>query len=174
MIIFEYKKIPYLKILISTFILFMIFTRSVIAQEKRAPIYSPDADAQFQIKEAVLSAKKENKNVFIQIGGNWCPWCYMFNDFIHKDQSIDSLVRNNYITIHINYSKENLNKPVLASLGYPQRFGFPLFVILDKDGKEIHIQDSSLLEEGHGYNKEKVTTFFKNWTAEALDPDKYK
>ena len=48
------------------------------------------------------------------------------------------------------------------------RFGFPVFVILDDAGKVIHIQDSGLLEEGEGYNQEKVLQFFKNWTPQAV------
>ena len=47
------------------------------------------------------------------------------------------------------------------------RFGFPVMVVLDENGKVIHIQDSSFLEEGKGYNKEKVIRFFKNWTPQA-------
>jgi hypothetical protein len=41
-------------------------------------------------------------------------------------------------------------------------------VVLDATGKVLHIQDSSFLEEGKGYNKEKVLRFFKNWTPKAL------
>ena len=48
------------------------------------------------------------------------------------------------------------------------RFGFPVFVVLDEDGKVIHIQDSSFLEEGQGYNQEKVLRFFRNWTPKAV------
>jgi hypothetical protein len=47
------------------------------------------------------------------------------------------------------------------------RFGFPVMVVLDENGNVIHIQDSSFLEEGKGYNKEKVIRFFKNWTPQA-------
>jgi hypothetical protein len=50
------------------------------------------------------------------------------------------------------------------------RFGFPVFVVLDEKGKVIHIQDSSFLEEGQGYNREKVLRFFKNWTPNAVKP----
>jgi protein-disulfide isomerase-like protein with CxxC motif len=50
------------------------------------------------------------------------------------------------------------------------RFGFPVFVVLDENGKVIHIQDSSFLEEGQGYNQEKVLRFFKNWTPKAVKP----
>ncbi|MBP5772319.1 MAG: thioredoxin, partial [Bacteroidaceae bacterium] len=48
------------------------------------------------------------------------------------------------------------------------RFGYPVFVVLDDAGKVIHIQDSGLLEEGEGYNQEKVLRFFKNWTPQAV------
>ena len=48
------------------------------------------------------------------------------------------------------------------------RFGFPVFVVLDEDGRVIHIQDSSFLEEGQGYNQEKVLRFFKNWTPKVV------
>jgi len=48
------------------------------------------------------------------------------------------------------------------------RFGFPVFVVLDEDGRVIHIQDSSFLEEEQGYNQEKVLRFFKNWTPKVV------
>ena len=42
------------------------------------------------------------------------------------------------------------------------------YVFMDEEGNIIHIQDSSLLEEGQGYNKEKVLRFFQNWTPKAV------
>jgi len=48
------------------------------------------------------------------------------------------------------------------------RFGFPVLVVLDQDGKVIHIQDSGLLEEGESYNQKKVLDFFKGWTPKAV------
>ncbi len=150
-------------------ILIPAFQGFSLAQTNREPIYDPSANAQMQIETAVARAASENKFVFITIGGNWCSWCYLFHDFIDNNPDLKNYIEDNFVTIHINYSKENMNKKVLASLEYPQRFGFPVFVILDKSGKEIHIQDSSLLEEGHGYNKEKVFNFFRNWSPDATD-----
>ena len=57
---------------------------------------------------------------------------------------------------------------MLARLDNPARFGFPVFVVLDENGKVIHIQDSSFLEEGQGYDQEKVLRFFRNWTPAAV------
>ena len=69
--------------------------------------------------------------------------------------------------VKLDYARE-LAKAMLQRLSNPERFGFPVFVVLDDMGKVIHIQDSSFLEEGEGYNKEKVLRFFKNWTPQAV------
>ena len=58
---------------------------------------------------------------------------------------------------------------MLQRLGNPGRFGYPVFVVLDTKGNVIHIQDSSFLEEGKGYNKEKVLRFFNAWTPKAVN-----
>ena len=58
---------------------------------------------------------------------------------------------------------------MLERLGNPGRFGYPVFVVLDSEGKVIHTQDSSFLEEGNGYNKDKVMRFFSNWTPAAVN-----
>lgn len=46
---------------------------------------------------------------------------------------------------------------LMKRLNNPQRFGFPVFVVLDETGKVLHIQDSSFLEEGKGYNEERCS-----------------
>jgi thioredoxin-related protein len=138
-------------------------------------LYSPSENAEQKIDEAIKQAKKEGKHVFIQVGGNWCIWCARFHDFITTDKSIDSLVKANYIVYHMSYSEENYNAKVLAKYGYPQRFGFPVFLILDGTGKLLHIQNSSYLEDGKkGYTRDNVIGFLKDWGPSALDPKQYK
>ena len=61
----------------------------------------------------------------------------------------------------------------MAKLGYPQRFGFPVFIILDKEGKRIHTQNSAYLEQDKSYSKEKIMEFLNNWNPTALDPKQY-
>ncbi len=136
-------------------------------------IYNPKADAVKEIAAAVRQAKKENKFVLIQAGGNWCSWCLRFNKFVTTDPQLDSMLMANYVFYHLNYSKENMNEGVFAKYGYPQRFGFPVFIILDGSGNRLNTQNSEYLEEGKGYNKEKVLEFLKDWAPTALDPKQY-
>lgn len=139
-----------------------------IAQESAPKLYNPDADAKAEIAAAVKKASVEGKHVFLQIGGNWCVWCLRYHKFIQEDKEIDSLVKADYEVVMVNYSKENRNPAVLSTLGYPQRFGFPVFVILDGKGNVLHIQDSGLLEKDKGYDRSKVLRFYMMWSASAL------
>lgn len=131
-------------------------------------IYNPNADAKAEIAAAINKAKQENKHVFIQIGGNWCPWCVKLHNFMNADSTISEILTKNYVVVKVNYSKENKNLDVLEELEKPQRFGFPVLVILNSNGNRIHTQDSGLLESGDGYDRKKVLNFLKNWTPEAL------
>jgi len=150
----------------------LLFAIASFSQEK-PNIYNPEADAKKEIKDAISLAKSQNKHVFVQIGGNWCPWCIKFHGFVKEDPELKKLVDDNYVLVLVNYSQENLNLDVLKSLDYPQRFGFPVFIILDADGKRIHTQDTGLLEEGPSYDLKDVTKFFKAWSPGALAPEQY-
>ena len=138
-------------------------------------LYKPEDKAEQEIAKVTEEAKKQHKHVLIQIGGNWCIWCARFNDFITSDNKIDSVVKASYIVYHMNYSKENFNSNVLARYGYPQRFGFPVFLILDADGKLIETQNSWYLEDGKkSYDRDKVIEFLTDWGPAAFDPKQYK
>ena len=139
------------------------------AQEGPKKVYDGNRDQMAQIDQAVKQAKAEGKFVVCQVGGNWCPWCLRFADFITKDSTISTLIGENFEYIHVNYNPRNKEaeakaKPMLRRLNNPARFGFPVFVVLDTEGRVLHIQDSSFLEEGQGYSQEKVLRFLKNWT----------
>lgn len=146
------------------------------AQGVLKKVYDETIDPMQQIDEAVSKAKVENKFVVCQVGGNWCPWCLRFADFVEKDTAVNKVVNDNFVYLHVNYNRrqsageEAMKKAaqLMQRLGNPGRFGFPVFVVLNENGEVIHIQDSSFLEEGKGYSEEKVLRFFKNWTPAAV------
>lgn len=147
------------------------------AQTELKKVYNEDIDPMEQIDGALVKAKATGKFVVCQVGGNWCPWCLRFADFISKDTTINTLIKENFEYIHVNYNPRNKEagakaKSMLQRLNNPERFGFPVFVVLDAEGRVLHIQDSSFLEEGQGYNQEKVLRFFKNWTPQKVKIEK--
>ena len=154
----------------------LCFALTIDAQNGLKKVYDENINPIEQIDQAVLKAKTEGKFVICQVGGNWCPWCLRFADFITKDTTISNVIDESFVYIHVNYNprksegeeKVQLAKAMLKRLDNPARFGFPVFVVLDEEGRVIHTQDSSFLEEGQGYDKEKVLRFFKNWTPKAV------
>ena len=125
---------------------FLIGSLTLKAQETK--LYNPGADAEKDIEAAIKKAK--------------------------ADKQIDSVINSSFVWYHLNYSKENENKKLFAKYGYAQRFGFPVFIILDGNGNRIHTQNSEYLEDGKkSYNKVKVQAFLEMWAPRALNPKMY-
>ncbi len=155
-------------------LIFAFFLICVAGRAQETKLYNPAADAEKDIAAAVKKAKAENKFVLLQGGGNWCSWCIEFARFCKADPKIDSVLKAGFIWYHFNWSKENENKKLFAKYGYPQRFGFPVFIILNGKGERINTQNSEYLEDGKkSYNREKVQAFLEMWSPRALNPKMY-
>ena len=157
---------------ILTLAILVVLALGANAQLKK--VYDESINPLEQIDKALVQATEQGKFVICQVGGNWCPWCLRFADFITKDEEIAKVIDENFVYIHVNYNPRNSSdeardKAMLQQLGNPGRFGYPVFVVLDTKGNVIHIQDSSFLEEGKGYNKEKVLRFFNAWTPNVVN-----
>jgi uncharacterized protein YyaL (SSP411 family) len=151
---------------------------NIQAQKGLKKVYDETVNPIEQIDRAIVKAKTEGKFVICQVGGNWCPWCLRFADFITNDTTISKCINENFEYIHVNYNprksgselQQQQAAALMKRLNNCGRFGFPVFVVLNGEGTVIHIQDSSFLEEGQGYNQEKVLRFFRNWTPKAVEP----
>ena len=150
-----------------------MFAMAADAQEETTPkkVYNEDIDPMEQIDQAIVQAREEGKFVICQVGGNWCPWCLLFADFVTNDSTINAVIEQNYVYIHVNYHPRKageVGKALMQRFNNAGRFGFPVFVVLDEQGNVLHIQDSVFLEEGKGYNLEKTLRLFEKWTPKAV------
>jgi thioredoxin-related protein len=151
------------------FILAAFILSSAIAHAQESKLYNPQANAESDIAAAVKQAKAEHKYVLLQGGGNWCKWCIEFARFAKADPKIDSVMKSAYVWYHLNYSKENENEKIFQKYGWPGRFGFPVFIILNEKGERIHTQNSEYLEDGKGsYSQQKVQSFLEMWSPYVL------
>lgn len=145
-----------------------------LAQNTENKLYHPEANAEKDIDGAVKKAKAEHKYVLLVGGGNWCSWCIEFERVCKTDPKIDSVLKAGFLSYHLNWSKENENKKIFARYGYAQRFGFPVFIILNEKGERIHTQNSEYLEDGKkSYNHAQVQAFLEMWSPNALNPKLY-
>ena len=163
------------KILLIAMLAVTLFALTVHAQTEGETtpkkVYDESINPLEQIDQALVKAQAEGKFVICQVGGNWCPWCLRFADFITNDSTINAVIEQNFVYIHTNYHPRKageVGQALMKRLNNAGRFGFPVFVVLDEKGNILHIQDSELLEEGKGYNAKKVLRFFQNWTPKAV------
>ncbi|WP_308224561.1 thioredoxin family protein [uncultured Prevotella sp.] len=169
-----------MKRLLITAILMVMTVMTITAQTALKKIYNENIDPMEQIDKALVKAKANGKYVVCQVGGNWCPWCLRFADFAEKNQAVNKVINDNFVYIHVNYNprkaggEEAAKKAakLMQRLDNPARFGFPVFVVLDANGKVLHTQDSSFLEEEKSYSEKKVLRFFNNWTPSAVENKK--
>jgi thioredoxin-related protein len=157
-----------MKNILFSLIILTFLVIDISGQDTLMKPYQPEANAQLQIKNAIMLADAAQKHILIMVGGNWCKWCIRLTKFMAEHETIDSIIKADYVYIHINYSPENKNAEVMQQLEYPQRFGFPVLVILDSNGKKIHTQNTAYIEKDDSYNIALIKEFLLQWNYKAL------
>ena len=145
----------------------MLAAVSLRAQNQGTPTYQPVThfdparDAAKDIDNAVLEARRSGRRILLDVGGDWCIWCRRLDSLFQRRTDLEEFMREKYVVVKVNYSKENKNEEVLSR--YPKVAGYPHLFVLDSDGKLLHSQDTGALEAGKGHDPEKVMSFLKAW-----------
>jgi thiol-disulfide isomerase/thioredoxin len=129
----------------------------------RPNIYDVFADGSQQIVEALMVAKREHKRVLLQFGANWCSWCHRLHKLFETDKGIAQELKSDYVVVMIDVNQGH-NKEVDAKYGHPTRYGLPVIVILDTDGKQLTTKNTAELEEGDHHSPDKVMAFLEEWS----------
>jgi thiol:disulfide interchange protein len=123
--------------------------------------FDPTRDSNKDLRAAMEQAHREHKNILMDVGGNWCPWCIVLDRTLNEDAELSVLLEKNYVLMHVNFSRENENLDFLAP--YPKAKGYPAWYVLSAKGKLLKAEDTSELEQTHkldaGYNKATLKTF---------------
>jgi len=122
----------------------------------------PDSDLNF----AKSDAQKQNKLILLEIGGDWCIWCHRLDEFISTKKELSESISDNFVVLKINVSEENSNEKFLKT--FSKVPGYPHFIILDSNGREIGSMNTSNLEEGKSYSLTKFEGFIENWKRKNL------
>ena len=127
--------------------------------------YDPGRIADQDLKNAVIEAQRTGKRILLEVGGDWCSWCHIMDKYFDQNPNLTNLRDTNYLTVKINWSKENENEKFLGQ--YPRIPGYPHLFVLDSDGKFLHSQFTGDLEEGQSYYMQKFTDFLRKWAPKA-------
>jgi len=124
--------------------------------------FDPARNPSKDLEKAVEEAKVSNRRIILDVGGEWCIWCHRIDHFIEENKDIKNFIKDNFVVVKINFSKENENTEFLSK--YPEIPGYPHFFVLESNGKLLHSQDTGQLEQGKGYSHEKMMAFLKKWS----------
>jgi thiol:disulfide interchange protein len=103
-----------------------------------APVkYDPERDPEKDLASAGAEAKNSNRYIFVIVGGEWCSWCHIMDDFFHEHPDLAALRDKNYVLMKLNMSRENENRAFLSR--YPKIHGYPPYIHSGCGGKAREI-----------------------------------
>jgi thiol:disulfide interchange protein len=123
--------------------------------------FDPARDPAKDVAAAAAAAKTQGKRVLVDVGGEWCVWCHLMDDFIAANADVRAAIDANYIVVKVNWSPQNKNEAFLGTL--PKIKGYPHLFVLDGDGKLVHSQETDVLEQGRGYDKARFLAFLRRY-----------
>ncbi|MDQ6620235.1 MAG: thioredoxin family protein [Pseudomonadota bacterium] len=114
-------------------------------------------DAAADLASAVALARRTQRRVIVDVGGEWCTWCHIMDRFFAGHPDLTALRDRHYVWLKVNYSKENPNRVLLER--WPKVAGYPHLFVLDARGELVHSQDTSVLESGQSYSEDAIRRF---------------
>ena len=133
--------------------------------EHELPLYSKVYDDQrdpFNDANAALAlAKATNRNVLIEIGGNWCTWCHKMDAFLLKNPQVYQSLHSKYVLLKISVSDTNENEDFMKAL--PPVLGYPHMYVSTAGGQMLLSKDTAELQDNNGYSTEYWLTFLQQW-----------
>lgn len=124
-------------------------------------IYDDERDPFKDASAALSLAKKTNRNVLIEIGGNWCTWCHKMDDFLLKNPNVYQQLHSKYVVLKVNVSDSNENEAFMKSL--PPVLGYPHMYVSTSSGKMVLSKDTAELQDDNGYSKDNWLEFLNKW-----------
>jgi thiol:disulfide interchange protein len=124
--------------------------------------FDPTRDAAADVALAVAQAKAEGKRVLVDVGGEWCSWCHVMDRFFAADADARALRERGFVFVKVNWSPQNHNEALLSR--WPKINGYPHLFVLGPDGALLHSQDTSKLEAGRGYDRDRFMAFLRAWS----------
>jgi thioredoxin-related protein len=158
--------------LIVSFIFVSNLVLSPVAKSEIAadaiPLYSKVYDEQRDpFADAVAAIKlagETQRNVLIEVGGNWCTWCHVLDKFLADNPDIAGQLHAKFVLLKINVSDSNENAAFMASL--PPVLGYPHMYVSTGQGDVILSKDTAELQVDGKYSRERFLTFIAKWQAD--------
>lgn len=127
-------------------------------------VYDPERNPVSDGIEALKIAKRTNRKVLIEVGGDWCAWCHRLDKFLHSNPRLKNDFFNTFVLLKVNVSDANDNKEFLKV--FPPANGFPHMYVTDQNGQVLESKDTTDFLENKRYSVSKFYEFINQWKSE--------
>ncbi|MEO7054212.1 MAG: thioredoxin family protein [Rhizomicrobium sp.] len=128
-------------------------------------VYDEDANADKVVDEALAHAKKNNKLLLIDLGGNWCPDCIILHNLMEVPE-MKKFVDTHYEVALVDVGRFDKNAQIGARYGYNTRLkGVPTVLVVDpKTNKVINGERVFALSTARSQTPQALADYLANWT----------
>lgn len=124
-------------------------------------IYDDARDPFKDAKTAITLANASNRNVLIEIGGNWCVWCKKIDTFLEQNPDIYQALHENFVLLKVSVSDVNENVDFMK--GLPPVLGYPHMYVSTSKGKVLLSKDTADFLRSGEYSRTQWLTFIEEW-----------
>jgi thiol:disulfide interchange protein len=121
--------------------------------------------AKGDVESAMKEAKKTNKRVIVDFGGNWCTDCRILDINLKKPENA-ALLAKHYVMVHVNVGDKGIsdNFDVAERYGIPLKKGVPALAVLGSDGRVVYAQKNGEFESMRKMDPQSVNDFLTRWS----------
>jgi len=124
--------------------------------------FDPSRDPAADVREAAKTAMASHKRILLDVGGEWCIWCRRLHQTFQTDAAVRAKLADSCVLVMIDVNTRDgawRNTEVDRRYGNPTRFGIPVLVVLDADGRILATKDTGELEDGNHHSPAKILAF---------------
>lgn len=131
------------------------------------PAFAETANAQRDISEALIRAKRDNRRVLIHWGANWSEACQRLHRTMTTDMNLQRLLQYEYELVLVDVGKRERNLDIALSYGVaPQASGVPWLTMLNGDAEQIVNLHAERFADGRGgFDAAKLAEFLRGYQA---------
>ena len=137
-------------------------TGNYYAAEVHKIIYPSPAVARPELQHAIATATRQNKNILLDFGGNWCGDCRVLDFYFHQPPNSGLLARN-FILVDINVGQFHHNLGLAKKFNIPIHKGVPALAVLNSNGSLLYSQTGGQFENMSRVSPTSVTAFLELW-----------
>ena len=122
------------------------------------------AQADTAVNAAFARARRNHKDVLIDLGGNWCGDCVVLANIMLLPEMKPFMARH-YEVVEIDTGRNNRNLQIPARFGVDLSGGVPAVLIVKADGKTlVNAGHISALEDARHMTPQDIADWLAKWT----------